>query len=107
MDFVVDIYKLTKSFPTLELYGLTNQIRRSAVSVPSNIAEGSGRKNTREFIQFLYVSNGSLSELETQLELAHRIGYISNIENIIEKIKHIRKMLINLIRALENKLTSK
>jgi len=106
MDFVTDIYKLTSKFPSSELYGLSSQIRRCAVSIPSNLAEGSGRKNTREFIQFLYISNGSLSELETQLEIAFRLGYITDFDASIENIKHIRKMLINLIRALENKIKS-
>jgi len=65
MDLVSNIYKITESFPNKELYGLTNQIRRAAVSVPSNIAEGAARSSKREFIQFLYVALGSLSELET------------------------------------------
>ncbi|MFO7613791.1 MAG: four helix bundle protein [Bacteroidales bacterium] len=106
MDFVTEIYKLTGKFPKSELYGLTNQIRKSAVSVPSNLAEGSGRKNTREFIQFLYISNGSLSELETQLEIAYNLGYYSNNEYYNDKIKYIRKMLVSLIYALERKLNS-
>jgi four helix bundle protein len=65
MDLVSDIYKITESFPNKELYGLTNQIRRAAVSVPSNIAEGAARNSKKEFIQFLYIALGSLSELET------------------------------------------
>ncbi|MCK9401674.1 MAG: four helix bundle protein [Bacteroidales bacterium] len=85
---------------------LANQIRRCAVSIPSNLAEGSGRKNTREFIQFLYISNGSLSELETQMEIAFRLGYFTDLENYTEKIKYIRKMLVNLIRALNQKLNN-
>ncbi len=106
MDFVTEIYKLTAAFPSSELYALTSQIRRSAISIPSNLAEGSGRKNTREFIQFLYISNGSLSELETQLEIAFCLGYFSDLENYTEKVKYIRKMLVNLIQALERKLKS-
>ncbi|MDX9906152.1 MAG: four helix bundle protein [Bacteroidales bacterium] len=105
MDFVIDIYRITSTFPTAEKFGLTNQIRRSAVSIPSNMAEGSGRRNTREFIQFLYISNGSLSELETQLEIAFRLNYIKDYDSIVLKIMHIRKMLINLIHALNKKLT--
>ena len=66
MELVTNIYKLTKSFPKDELYGLTSQMRRSAVSVPSNIAEGAARKNKAEFIQFLHIALGSSSELETQ-----------------------------------------
>lgn len=105
MDFVIDIYRITSTFPTSEKFGLTNQIRRSAVSIPSNIAEGAGRRNTREFIQFLYISNGSLSELETQLEIAFRLNYIKDYDSIVLKIMHIRKMLINLIHVLNKKLT--
>jgi len=104
MEFVTEIYQITSKFPSSELYGLSAQIRRCAVSIPSNIAEGAGRKNTREFIQFLYISNGSLSELETQLEIAFRLGYFTEIEYFTEKIKYIRKMLVNLIYALERKL---
>jgi len=102
MDFVVMVYKATHSFPKHELFGLCAQIRRSAVSIPSNIAEGSGRNNRTEFIQFLYIANGSLSELETQLEIAFRLSYLEDLRIYIEKIKHIRKMLIGLIDYLKN-----
>jgi four helix bundle protein len=100
---VVEIYKLTEKFPTSELYGLTSQMRRCSVSVPSNIAEGSCRKNTKEYVQFLYISNGSLSELETQLEIGNKLGYFSDIENFNKKIRYIRTMLLNLIRSLDKK----
>ena len=101
MDFVVEIYKLTDKFPSSELYGLTNQIRRSSVSIPSNLAEGSGRKNTKEYIHFLYISKGSLSEVETQLEISNRLGYFKEIEHFNEKIRYMKAMLVNLIHALE------
>ncbi len=104
MNLVTDIYQLTNSFPSHELYGLSSQMRRCAVSIPSNIAEGAGRRNTKEFIQFLYVSNGSLSELETQIEIAFRLKYLKEMESLIEKVKHIRIMLLNLIQALKKKL---
>ncbi len=71
------IYDVTKGFPNEEMYGLTNQIRRSAVSVPSNIAEGSARQGDKEFAHFLYISLGSLSELETQLIIANNLNYLS------------------------------
>ena len=103
MDFVTEIYQLTRNFPSNELYGLTNQMRRSAISIPSNLAEGSGRKNTKEFIQFLYISNGSLSELETQIEIAFRLGYLTDIESSMQRIRFLRKMLVNLIHSLETK----
>ncbi len=73
MDLVSNIYKITEFFPNKELYGLTNQIRRAAVSIPSNIAEGAARNSKKEFIQFLYIALGSLSELETQIIIANRL----------------------------------
>jgi len=80
MDLVSNIYKITESFPNKELYGLTNQIRRAAVSVPSNIAEGAARSSKKEFIQFLYIALGSLSELETQIIIANRLEYLNNLD---------------------------
>ena len=106
MDFVVMAYKATCSFPKHELFGLCAQIRRSAVSIPSNVAEGSGRNNCKEYIQFLYIANGSLSELETQLEIAFRLDYLTDLSPYTEKIKHIRKMLIGLIDYLKNNDTN-
>lgn len=104
MNFVVEVYTVTNKFPKTELYGLTSQIRRSVVSIPSNIAEGSSRKGTKEFMQFLWIANGSLSEFETQIEIAFRLKYLDNIMEIIDKVKHIRKMLLGLIHALERKI---
>jgi four helix bundle protein len=104
MDFVVDIYETTNRFPSNEVYGLTSQIKRAAVSIPSNIAEGSGRKNPKEFIQFLFISKGSLAEVETQLEIAHRLKYLSDINELLNKAKRIRMMLIGLIDSFASKL---
>ena len=101
IDFVVEIYSLTDSFPKSELYGLTSQMRRSAVSVPSNIAEGSSRKSRKEFIQFLYIASGSASELETQLIIAKKLNYFQNNE-LFDKIIEIRKMLSGLVSSLKN-----
>ena len=106
MDLVIDIYQITGTFPSHELYGLSSQMRRCALSIPSNIAEGAGRRNTKEFIQFLYISNGSLSELETQIEISFRLKYLKEMEIFIDKIKHIRIMLLNLIQALKKKLSN-
>ncbi len=103
MDFVVDVYRLTNSFPREELYGITSQIRRSAVSIPSNIAEGHSRSSTVDYIRFLYIANGSLSELETQLEISHRLAYFEDITDINSKIRHLRAMLTALIKALKAK----
>jgi four helix bundle protein len=104
MDFVIEIYQGTKTFPQSELYGLTSQIRRAAVSVPSNIAEGSSRKTTKEFIQFLYIAQGSLSEIETQLLISERLQYLKDPTVQYEKIKYIRTLLSRLILALSKKL---
>ena len=78
VEFVTDIYRETATFPRSEVYGLTNQVRRAAVSVPSNIAEGSGRSSKKEFAQFLCHARGSLLEVETQLEIARNLGYLSD-----------------------------
>lgn len=104
MELVVDIYRLTKSFPKSEVYGLTSQIRRAAVSITSNIAEGAARKNTKEFIQFLYISLGSIAEIDTQLIINQRLGYAEVNGELADRIEHVRKMLINLIRKLKEKV---
>ena len=103
MALVTDIYNLTKSFPKEEQYGLISQIRRSAVSIPSNIAEGAARKNKTEFVQFLYIALGSLSDLETQLIIANNLGYTKKTENLKTKLKDIRKMTFGLIKSIKNK----
>ena len=74
MDLVVEVYKTTKEFPHQEIYGIANQVRRAAVSVSSNIAEGAARQTKKEFANFLHVAQGSLSELDTQIEIASRLG---------------------------------
>ena len=96
------VYSLTKEFPKEEVYGLTNQIRRSAVSIPSNIAEGKTRQHTNEYIQFLYVSLSSCAELETQLIIAKELDYIDekNKIELLEEADHIGRMLRNLIKSL-------
>lgn len=93
-----DIYALTKEFPSEERFGLSSQIKRAVVSIPSNIAEGAGRKGDKEFIQFLYIAMGSLSELETQLILSDRLQFVNSIEIYLNQIEKIRKMLFGLIR---------
>ncbi|MFH1386251.1 MAG: four helix bundle protein [bacterium] len=103
IKFVADIYKLTKEYPKEELYGLTSQIRRAAVSVPSNIAEGAARSSDREFVQFLYISLGSLSEVETQMIISIELGYLSEGNNIFGQVTKIKQMLLGLIRYLKGK----
>ena len=101
IELVKDIYKICKEFPKEELYSLTDQIKRSVVSVPANIAEGSGRNTTKEFIQFLYIALGSVCELETHLIISKEIGYLYN-KHLLE-IQEIQKMLNGLINSLKNK----
>jgi len=103
VKLVKEIYLLTRSFPKEELYGLTNQLRRAAVSIPSNIAEGSARQSDKEMIQFLYVALGSLSEVETQIIIAIELEYISNNEEISGNITKIRKLIVGLIKYLKGK----
>ena len=76
VELVKEIYKLRASFPKEEIYGLVSQMRRAAISIPSNLAEGAARKNDREFVQFLYIALGSLSELDTQIHIARELGYL-------------------------------
>ncbi len=97
MELAKQVYLKTKNFPKEELYGLTSQIRRCAVSIPSNIAEGRGRQSNKEFVRFLQISLGSLFELQTQLELALEFDYVSNIEDTLELSLEIEKMLNSLI----------
>jgi len=101
MNLVVVIYEISENFPSKEIYGLTSQLRRASISVPSNIAEGAGRKGKKEFARFLYIALGSLSELETQLEIASRLTYMNEEETISQRIYFIRKMLSNLIKSLD------
>lgn len=104
IEFVTNIYLVTKSFPKEELFGLTSQLRRAAVSIASNIAEGSGRKHEKELIQFLYIALGSSSEIETQLLIAKNINYIDEqiYVSLNNMLSEISKMLIGFIRKLES-----
>ena len=104
IELVSFVYRVTKEFPLEELYGLTNQIRRSAVSVPSNIAEGSARSSRKELIHFLYISLGSLSELETQMIIARNLGFLSHedMNEFEQKSVTLIRMLTAQIKALKN-----
>jgi four helix bundle protein len=102
IEVVKDIYILTKKFPKEELYGLTSQMRRSAISIPSNIAEGFRRYHNKEYKQFLYITLGSCAELETQIIIANELDYINETDKteLIEKIKYICRMTVKLINKL-------
>lgn len=102
MEIVLEVYRLTKKFPKEELYGLVTQMRKAAVSIPSNIAEGFNRFYNKEYRQFLYISLGSCGELETQTEASYLLEYINRNErgSLIEKLDHESRMLRNLIKKL-------
>jgi four helix bundle protein len=102
VDLAEYIYKATNDFPKDELYGLTSQLRRAAVSIPSNIAEGFTRLHNREYKQFLYVSLGSCSEVITQLIISEKLGYIEKkkADRLIDEIEQISKMTMSLIKKL-------
>lgn len=100
IEFVAEIYKLTSNFPKDELYSLVSQMRRAAVSIPSNIAEGQGRRNAKEFIQFLYIAKGSLAEIETQIIICQRLNYLDESPMLFDDIKRLRTMLVGLINTL-------
>ena len=102
IDLVTEIYKVTEEFPKTEIYGLTNQIRRSAVSIPSNISEGAGRKNDGEFQLFLGYANGSCCELETQLIIAKNLKYIvdETLNKLTVKLSEIEKKIFNLSKSI-------
>ncbi len=102
MGLAKEIYSLTTDFPREEIYGLVSQMRRAAVSIPSNIAEGAARGSHKDFIRFLYFALGSLAELETQLLLSVELGYMNNNE-MSGRINEIRRMLIGLIKSLRNR----
>jgi four helix bundle protein len=95
MALVEKIYQATQNFPKEELYGLTGQLRRAAISIPSNIAEGQGRRSTNEFLHHLSISYGSLMEAETQLQIAMRLGYLSKetTSEILERAAEIARLL--------------
>lgn len=97
IELVREIYKTVSLFPKEEMYSLTAQVKRAAISVPANISEGSARNSPKEFVQFLYISLGSLSELETLLIIAKQLKFIKKAE-CLSRVEEIKKMLISLIR---------
>jgi len=104
MDLVEDVYKITANFPKEEKYGLISQIRRCSVSIPSNISEGFMRKSTKEYIQFIYISLGSLGELDTQMEIAVRLKFMESKRDLNKKLLLIRKQLYGMVKSLKTRL---
>ena len=104
IKLVASVYKLTGTFPKHEVYGLCSQMQRAAVSIPANIAEGSGRNSTKDYLHFLHISKGSLQELETLLEVCLLLDYIKDRTEIFESVKSVKNLLLGLISALERKL---
>lgn len=98
ISLVLDIYTVTKSFPKEEIYGLTNQMRRCAISIPSNIAEGCARKTSKETAQFLHIALGSVAELETLLIIAKELNYSKNIDDLLNKLVQTRKLILGLTK---------
>jgi four helix bundle protein len=99
MELVRGVYEITKSFPPEEKFGLSLQMRRAAVSIPSNIAEGASRHSGKETIQFLYIALASLAEVETQVEIARDLDYIHKIGPVLGKILRVRAMLLGLVKG--------
>jgi len=104
-SFVKHIYELTSKLPDEEKFGLISQMRRAAISIPSNIAEGAGRNNHKEFIHFLRISQGSIAELETQILIGQDLGHFKNkaIQKLLEQLDEISKMVIGLQKSLQKK----
>ncbi|HEX3152262.1 MAG TPA: four helix bundle protein [Gemmataceae bacterium] len=102
MDLVVEVYQTTTAFPNDERFGLTNQVRRAAVSIPSNIAEGQGRGPSQDFVRFLCIARGSLQEIDTQVILATRLDYIpqERYDRLSDQIIELAKVLNGLIRSI-------
>ena len=108
MDLVEEVYKLTRDFPKEEVYALTSQMRRAAVSIPSNIAEGEGRRSSNEFGHFLSIAHGSLRELETQIMIARRLAYLTDAQTqtLISMTEEVGRLLNGLANSLKRRRNS-
>lgn len=106
IDLSVAVYNATVSFPKEEMYGITSQIRRSAVSIPSNISEGAGRNSNKEFLYFLGIANGSSYELQTQLIISNKLNLITNeiLQSLIKEIEEIQKMNYTFQKTINNQI---
>ena len=105
MELVTKVYRVTAGFPMDERFGLTSQVRRASVSVPSNIAEGAARGSRKEFIHFLTISRGSLSELDTQLRIAMNLEYVTDIDSLVADVERLQAALGALIKSQRDRLT--
>ena len=105
IDYVISIYKYLDNFPSTEKFALSSQIKRAAVSIPSNIAEGAARSSDKKFLRFLYYSMGSISELETQLIIAKKLKYIND-NKLFSRLGEIKHLLLGLIKFLKNRIAS-
>lgn len=103
MELAENVYDVTRQFPPEEKFGLTSQMRRTAISVVSNIAEGNARGSTQDYIRFLRISRGAAAELDTQLLLSQRLGYLQEPDDIMCLVQRIRRMLQGLLRSLEER----
>ncbi len=105
MNLVERVYRVTENFPKHEIYGLTSQLRRAVVSIPSNIAEGQGRSTTRDFMHFLAIANGSLKEVETQILISQRLGYVREpqISELIRLTTEVGRITSGLMNSLKGK----
>lgn len=104
MELVVSVYALSALLPQNEQYGLVSQLRRAAVSVPANIAEGAARNGSKEFLHFLSIASGSLSELDTLIDLARQLGYIENTEELNAKVDDVSGLVMGLAASIRRKL---
>jgi four helix bundle protein len=111
MDLATDVHRLTRLLPSNEMFGLISQIRRSAVSIPSNIAEGTARRTTREFLAFLHIARGSSAELDTQLQLARNVGYLADADLVpvlagLDEVGRLLNAVINGLRRRQQPASS-
>lgn len=108
IELVTEVYEMTSAFPDSEKFGLSNQMRRCSVSIPSNIAEGAARNSNKEFLRFLYVSLGSSAELHTQLIISKNLNFISenDCNTVLTSLEEISRMISGLIKSIENKTNS-
>ena len=103
-DLAIEIYKITGNFPKEEMFGITNQLRRPVVSISNNISEGTGRQYKKDTIQFLFVSNGSLNEVESMLQIANELGFINEkkTDELVQRTEEVRKLLKEFIKYFQD-----